>query len=186
MVEFIASYLASHNTSDPNSQAGRNAASYVSSQIASMRATLSALKLDKSIAVGTADGGNMFTPLLLQEVDFAMASVMPWRNGVPAANAAGWTNVFFKDYALSTAQATSSHPPMYIGETGWPALDVSSSFAAQYPTATAQGLQTFLDGFVCASNANSTGYFMYEAFDEDWRAQTYGGVEGGWGLFTSE
>ncbi|KZT52941.1 glycoside hydrolase family 17 protein [Calocera cornea HHB12733] len=183
--QFIATYLAAHNTSDPNSQAGQTAAAYVSSEVSSMRATITALNLSAPVAVGTADGGNMFTPVLLQELDFAMASVMPWRNGVPLGSAAQWTTTFFKDYALSTSQATASNPAMYIGETGWPSTLPLSAPESQYPTVSPAALQTFLDSFVCPSNQNGTGYFWYEAFDEAWRQETYGGVEGGWGLFTS-
>ncbi|KZP00414.1 glycoside hydrolase family 17 protein [Calocera viscosa TUFC12733] len=181
--QFIATYLAENNTTDPNSQAGQTAASYVSSEIASMRATIKMLNLTAPVRVGTADGGDVFTPDLLQKVDFAMASVMPWRNNVSVADAAQWTWTFFKDYALSTSQATADDPAMYIGETGWP----SSSLSQQNTTepATPQALQTYLDTFVCSSNTNGTGYFWYEAFDEQWRAETYGGAEGGWGLFTS-
>ncbi|KAL1737987.1 hypothetical protein HDZ31DRAFT_78720, partial [Schizophyllum fasciatum] len=44
----------------------------------------------------------------------------------------------------------------------------------------------FLDDFVCQANANNTGYFFFEFFDEEWKDKTYGGVEGWWGLFTKD
>lgn len=47
-------------------------------------------------------------------------------------------------------------------------------------------LQIFLDTFVCPSNTNGTAYFFFEFFDEPWKDVLYGGVEGWWGLFTSD
>ncbi|KZP00417.1 glycoside hydrolase family 17 protein [Calocera viscosa TUFC12733] len=181
--QFISTYLAENNSTDPNSAAGQTAAGYVTSEISSMRATTSMLNLSEPVRVGTADGGDVFTLSLLQKVDFAMASVMPWRNNVSVEGAAQWTTTFFKDYALSTSQATSNDPAMYIGETGWPSSSLSQQNASS--PATLGALQTYLDTFVCSSNTNGTGYFWYEAFDEQWREEMYGGAEGGWGLFTS-
>ena len=40
--------------------------------------------------------------------------------------------------------------------------------------------QVFLDTFVCQANNNGTGYFFFEYFDETWKAQEFGGVEGHW------
>jgi len=53
-------------------------------------------------------------------------------------------------------------------------------------TADIAGLQTFLDTFVCQANSNNTGYFFFEFFDEPWKDAQFGGVEGWWGLFTSD
>lgn len=44
-------------------------------------------------------------------------------------------------------------------------------------------LQIFLDTFVCQSNQLGVKYFFFEFFDEEWKDQLYGGVEGHWGLF---
>lgn len=44
-------------------------------------------------------------------------------------------------------------------------------------------LQTFIDSFVCQSNQKGTPYFFFEFFDEQWKDETFGGVEGHWGLF---
>lgn len=53
-------------------------------------------------------------------------------------------------------------------------------------TATVGNLQIFLDNFVCQANANGTAYFFFEYFDEVWKDEEFGGVEGWWGLFTSK
>jgi exo-beta-1,3-glucanase (GH17 family) len=47
-------------------------------------------------------------------------------------------------------------------------------------------LQKFLDTFVCQANQNGTGYFYFEYFDEEWKDQQFGGVEGWWGLFNAK
>ncbi|EJU05048.1 glycoside hydrolase [Dacryopinax primogenitus] len=177
--QFITSYLSEHNTTDPASQPGQNAAGYVSSQLASMRATLSALNLSHAVPVGIADGANVFTPSLLGEVDFFMQNGMPYRSNVSLQNAAQWTMTTYS--STTSALSNTTH---YIGETGWPSSVLPGD--TQEPTATPQSLQTFLDGFVCQANGNETGYFWYEAFDELWREGMYGGAEGGWGVFTSD
>lgn len=46
--------------------------------------------------------------------------------------------------------------------------------------------QTFLDTFVCQANTNGTEYYFFEAFDEVWKLEEFGGVEGYWGLFYSK
>ena len=44
-------------------------------------------------------------------------------------------------------------------------------------------LQSFLDNFVCQSNQMGVKYYFFEFFDEKWKDDTFGGVEGHWGLF---
>lgn len=44
-------------------------------------------------------------------------------------------------------------------------------------------LQTYLDTFPCAANANRTGYFYFEMFDEGWKRQFLNSTEPYWGLF---
>ena len=48
--------------------------------------------------------------------------------------------------------------------------------------ASEQDLQIFMDNFVCQSNAKGIKYFFFELFDEKWKDDIYGGVEGHWGL----
>lgn len=40
-----------------------------------------------------------------------------------------------------------------------------------------------MDNFVCQSNQKGIKYFFFEFFDEKWKDDIYGGVEGHWGLF---
>jgi len=75
---------------------------------------------------------------------------------------------------------------MYIAETGWPTKSSDAGNANNGPsTASEANLQIFLDTFVCQANANGTGYFFFDFFDEPWKDIQFGGVEGWWGLFTS-
>jgi len=39
-----------------------------------------------------------------------------------------------------------------------------------------------MDNFVCQSNQKGIKYFWFELFDEKWKDDIYGGVEGYWGL----
>jgi flavodoxin len=49
--------------------------------------------------------------------------------------------------------------------------------------ASEQNLQNFIDNFVCQSNQKGVKYYFFEFFDEKWKDDTFGGVEGHWGLF---
>jgi hypothetical protein len=40
-----------------------------------------------------------------------------------------------------------------------------------------------MDNFVCQSNSLGVKYYFFEFFDEKWKDDLYGGVEGHWGLF---
>ncbi len=73
---------------------------------------------------------------------------------------------------------------MYIAETGWPSQANDTAHESNGASdASEANLQSFLDNFVCKANTDNVGYFYFEFFDEKWKDEMYGGVEGYWGLF---
>jgi hypothetical protein len=67
------------------------AISYITSQISTFNDSLKALNLDKTIPIGTADAGSVYTSTIATGVDEYLANVHPWFGGVNISDAAGWT-----------------------------------------------------------------------------------------------
>ncbi|KZP00423.1 glycoside hydrolase family 17 protein [Calocera viscosa TUFC12733] len=184
--EFILNNLTALNLNDPNSTQGIAAADYLISLMADTRSSIAALGLSQTTPVGTADAGSMITPHLLSGCDFGMANVHPWFGNVAIDQAADWTYDFFEDWDVAPSLATTNKPPMSIAETGWPTKSSSVADETDGPSAASvPNLQTFMDDFVCASNTNGTQYYFFEYFDGRWKDVEFGGVEGWWGVFTS-
>ncbi|KAF8519533.1 glycoside hydrolase family 17 protein [Gautieria morchelliformis] len=186
--EFMLNYVTDNGgaTQDINGPVANTGAQLLISMINDTRTWLQGLNLPKSLPVGTSDAGSYFNNEVLASIDYGMANVHAWFADQTAAQAAGWVADFFSTTNIVEAQAVPNKPKMYIAETGWPTNSNDTAHASNgVATASEQGLQTFLDTFVCAANANGTGYFFFEFFDEPWKEVQFGGVEGYWGLFTA-
>ncbi|KIJ66917.1 glycoside hydrolase family 17 protein [Hydnomerulius pinastri MD-312] len=185
--EFILDYITAAGSSDPNGSAGQAAAAMLIPWISDTRTMLAGLNLGKTIPVGNADAGSYFNNEVLGAVDYGMSNVHPWFANQTIDNAAGWTAEFFQENNVALAATLSNNPKMYIAETGWPTNTSQFNYSPNDgPSIASVGnLQIFVDTFVCQANQNGTGYFFFEFCDEPWKATTYGGVEGYWGLFDS-
>ncbi|KAI0044169.1 glycoside hydrolase family 17 protein [Auriscalpium vulgare] len=184
--EFMLNYLNANGAQDPNSAVGNTGAQLLIADIQDTVSAIQALNLNKHIPVGTADAGAYFNTEVLSAVEYGMSNVHPWFANVSIDQAAAWTNEFFQEQNVQPASLLSNHPTMYIAETGWPSNSSDAGNESNGPsTASNANLQEFLNTFVCQSNTNGTGYFYFEFFDEPWKDQQFGGVEGWWGLFTS-
>ncbi|KAJ3732528.1 glycoside hydrolase family 17 protein [Lentinula guzmanii] len=182
--EFILDYLDDNDATDPNSDVGNTGAEILLGFINDTKTMLSNMSI--SLSVGNADAGSYFNDLVLEDVDYGMANVHPWFANVSVDDAAGWTWLFFQDNDVELAESLSNNPSMSIAETGWPTNSTDAGNETNGPSnATEANLQTFLDTFVCQANANGTEYYFFEAFDEVWKLEEFGGVEGYWGLFYS-
>ncbi|KAJ6513000.1 glycoside hydrolase family 17 protein [Mycena sanguinolenta] len=181
--EFILNYLDANNATDPDGPVGNTGASILLGDIDDTRSMMRDLSLG-NVAVGTSDAGSYFNTKVLQAVDYGMANVHPWFADVTVQDAAGWTAEFFSDTDLKAAAAASNAPQMYIAETGWPTDSSDATSASDGASVASEAnLQIFLDTFVCQANKNGTKYFFFEYFDEQWKDEQFGGVEGHWGLF---
>ncbi|KAI0749740.1 glycoside hydrolase [Daedaleopsis nitida] len=184
--EFILDWVIDNGSDDPNSAVGDAGAELLLVNITDTRQAVEALNLSKKIPIGTADAGSYFNTKILQNVDFGMSNIHAWFANQSIADAAGWVSGFFQDTNVAAAAALSNNPTMYIAETGWPTASKDASNESNGPSiASEANLQIFLDTWVCQANANNTGYFFFEYFDETWKDVQFGGVEGHWGLFYS-
>jgi exo-beta-1,3-glucanase (GH17 family) len=184
--EWMLNYLDANGATDPNSAIGNVGGQMLIVNISDTISTLNSLNLSKQIPVGTSDAGAYFNTLVLEAVDYGMSNVHPWFANVSIDQAAAWTNEFFEQQNVQPAAALTNNPMMYIAETGWPSNSSDVGNESNGPsTASIPNLQEFLDTFVCQANNNGTAYFYFEFFDELWKDQTFGGVEGWWGIFTS-
>ncbi|TFK49670.1 glycoside hydrolase [Heliocybe sulcata] len=182
--EYMLNYLNANGATDPNSAVGNQGAALLKTDIDDTRTMLSGMNLATHIPVGTAEAGSYFNTEVLEDVEYGMSNVHPWFANVSIDQAASWTWDFFDQQNVEPAAALSNSPKMYIAETGWPSNSSDAGNESNGPsTASTANLQTFLDTFVCQANQNGTGYFYFEYFDEIWKDQQFGGVEGWWGLF---
>ncbi|KAI0267803.1 glycoside hydrolase family 17 protein [Gloeopeniophorella convolvens] len=185
--EFMLNWLTAAGTQDPNSDIGNQGAQLLIANITDTINTLNGMNLPTHIPVGTADAGAFFNTEVLSAVEYGMSNVHPWFANVSIDQAAGWTNDFFQEWNAQPAALLSNHPTMWIAETGWPTKSSDVGNESNGPsTASVPNLQEFLDTFVCQANQNGTGYFFFEFFDEAWKDQQFGGVEGWWGLFNAK
>ncbi|KZV65562.1 glycoside hydrolase family 17 protein [Peniophora sp. CONT] len=186
--EFVLDYLgeqdSSATSSDANGALGNAAAAILLPNITDTISQLKSAGYD--IQVGNAEAGAYFNNEILEAVDFGMSNVHPWFADVSIDQAAAWTWEFFEETNVEPAAALTNKPTMYIAETGWPTASDNTTSESNGPSmANTTNLQIFLDTYVCQANANGTGYFFFEYFDEVWKAQEFHGVEGHWGLFYS-
>ncbi|KAH9856667.1 glycoside hydrolase [Lenzites betulinus] len=182
--EFILNYLNANGGTVANSDIGNAGAALLISNITDMRTSVAALNLPKTLPIGTADAGSYFNTEVLQAVDYGMSNIHAWFANVSIDQSAGWVNDFFQTQNVDVANTLSNKPDMFIAETGWPSGSKDAGNESNGPSnASVANLQTFLNTFVCAANKNGTKYFFFEYFDETWKDEEFGGVEGYWGLF---
>ncbi|KIK66578.1 glycoside hydrolase family 17 protein [Collybiopsis luxurians FD-317 M1] len=183
--EFILDYLDDNGGGDdPNSSVGNEGAEILIAFINDTKTLLSNISV--SLPVGNSDAGAYFNNLVLEDVDYGLANVHPWFANVSIDDAAGWTWDFFQQNDVELADGLSNKPSMSIAETGWPTNSTDAGNETNGPSnATEANLQIFLNTFLCQANANGTEYYFFEAFDEVWKLEEFGGVEGYWGLFYS-
>lgn len=184
--EFVLDYITAQGQTDPNGSAGQAAAAMLIPWINDTRSMLSSLSLG-NILVGNADAGSYFNDEVLAAVDYGMSNVHPWFANQSINDAAGWTANFFQTQNVALAKTLPNNPKMFIAETGWPTDSSEFNYSPNDgpSLASVPNLQIFIDTFACQATANGTGYFFFEYCDEPWKATTYGGVEGYWGLFDS-
>jgi len=183
--EFILDYITQAGESDPNGNAGNQAATMLIPWIQDTRSMITSLNLGKTIPVGNADAGSYFNTKVLEAVDYGMSNVHPWFANQSVQNAAGWTWEFFEGTNVQPASLLPNTPQMYIAETGWPTNTSTFNYNPNDgpSTASVANLQIFINNFACQATQNGTKYFFFEFQDQAWQDAQYGGVEGYWGLF---
>ncbi|KAH7100753.1 glucan 1,3 beta-glucosidase [Auriculariales sp. MPI-PUGE-AT-0066] len=173
---------------DANSPLVKDAADYIVAKIADTRSSLAALGFT-NIKVGNSDAGSYFATSVLEVSDYGLSNVHPWFAHTPVKDSVQWTWDFFEENNVQPAALLANKPEMVIAETGWPSgskwANTTNNGAGEGGEASIGNLQIFLDEWVCQSNAKGIKYFYFELFDELWKDELYGGVEGYWGLLDS-
>ncbi|KAI9897424.1 hypothetical protein N3K66_007280 [Trichothecium roseum] len=134
-----------------------------------VRTNLSDRTLD--LPVATSDLGDDWSVALGKSSDYLMSNIHPFFAGTPADKAAAWTINFFKEF--NGDMFKSDDKKNIISETGWPTGGGTNCGEAKTCTdgavASVDGLNTFLNDWVCQALANGTNYFWFSAFDEPWK-----------------
>ena len=126
-----------------------------------VRKNFTSKNMDLPIAV--ADLGDNWTADLVKDVDVVMSNVHPFFGGVEASAAAEWTWNFWETHDVVLTQGTNKKN--IISETGWPSEGGNDCGQAKCTSdkegavANVDGMNTFMEGFVCQSLANGTDYF---------------------------
>lgn len=122
--------------------------------------------LGYDLPVATSDLGDNWNAQLVQAVDFVMSNIHPFFAGVDATVAAGWTWDFWQSHNVILT-ASLPNVGQVISETGWPSgggkdcggVDGSCTPGQSGAVASVDGMNTFMDNWVCQALENGTDYF---------------------------
>lgn len=148
-------------------------------------AHLRRLRASLDVPVSTAEPWHVWLgrPDLVEEVDFIAVHLLPYWEGVPAEVAVH--EVWRRHDEL---RARYPHKPVVIAEVGWPSAGpiVEKRVFGALNRASASPLEQarFLREFVASARlrAPDVDYFLMEAVDQPWKAQTEGTVGAHWGV----
>lgn len=110
-------------------------------------------------------------PSLAKEVDFIGVQILPYWEGVPAAEA-----VSYLFWRLEQLRARYPGKRIVLTEVGWPSAGRPIDAARASRVDQALFLRSFLD------RAQGLDYFVIEAFDQPWKIEGEGMAGGYWGL----
>jgi len=116
-------------------------------------------------------------PELVQRVDFIAVHLLPYWEGLPADAAVAYLLKRYREL-----QAAYPDKPIVIGEVGWPSNGRQREGAV--PSISNQAM--FLKRFLALASNEGWDYFLIEAFDQPWKAETEGGAGAYWGLYDVE
>jgi exo-beta-1,3-glucanase (GH17 family) len=118
------------------------------------------------LPVATSDLGDNWNAELVQVVDYVMSNIHPFFAGVTAEVGASWTWDFWQTHDVVLTEGVSGVGQV-ISETGWPSGGGTDCGGSTGECATGQsgsvagvdGMNTFMDNWVCQALANGTEYF---------------------------
>jgi exo-beta-1,3-glucanase (GH17 family)/cellulose synthase/poly-beta-1,6-N-acetylglucosamine synthase-like glycosyltransferase len=116
-------------------------------------------------------------PELAQHVDFIAVHLLPYWEGKDVDAAVDYSVAKMRELA----QAFPGKP-IVIGEVGWP----SNGRTRESAVASESNQALFLRRFLAAADHQGWIYYVMEAFDQPWKAQTEGGVGAYWGVYDVE
>ena len=129
------------------------------------------------VPVSTAEPWHVWIkhPELVKEVDYIAMHILPYWEGVPAADAVDWVLE-----RVRQVQAAYPGKPVILGEVGWPSAGEHRGIAE--PSLVNQA--RFVRGFLNLAAQQGLDYFIMEAFDQPWKRTIEGYVGRYWGLFS--
>jgi exo-beta-1,3-glucanase (GH17 family)/cellulose synthase/poly-beta-1,6-N-acetylglucosamine synthase-like glycosyltransferase len=116
-------------------------------------------------------------PALAQHVDFIAVHLLPYWEGKDVDAAVGYSVAKMRELALAFPGK-----PIVIGEVGWP----SNGRTRESAVASESNQALFLRRFLAEADHEGWIYYVMEAFDQPWKAQTEGGVGAYWGVYDVE
>lgn len=126
--------------------------------------------------VSTAEPWHVYLdyPELARSVDYIAVHILPYWEGVPAAEALGYVQRRYD-------QLHRAYPdkPIVISEVGWPSDGRRRDGAVPGQQAQAN----FIRDFLTMARAKGWDYTLMEAFDQPWKRGIEGAVGAHWGLF---
>jgi exo-beta-1,3-glucanase (GH17 family)/cellulose synthase/poly-beta-1,6-N-acetylglucosamine synthase-like glycosyltransferase len=128
------------------------------------------------IPVSTGEPWNVWlaNPELGHHVDFVAAHLLPYWEGVPLDQAV--------DHVVSNVrQIQEAFPgkPVLLAEVGWP----SNGRTRRSAVASQSNEAIFLRRFLARAAKEHFDYYLMEAFDQPWKAETEGSVGAYWGVY---
>jgi len=113
-------------------------------------------------------------PELASHVDYLAVHMLPYWEGIDAALA-----IDYIDEKIAQLKKAFPGKPIVIAEVGWP----SNGRTREAAVASDSNEAMFLRRFLARATEKSYVYYLMEAFDQPWKAQTEGSVGAYWGVY---
>jgi exo-beta-1,3-glucanase (GH17 family) len=115
-------------------------------------------------------------PNLVDVVDYILAHVYPYWEGVSLANV-----ISYIDEKYELLRSLYPGKRMAIGEAGWPSAGPTNGAAVPG----LENQRSFIDQFLAWTRSKCIDFYLFEAFDEAWKITYEGEVGGHWGIYYS-
>jgi len=135
-------------------------------------------QIPPTITVTTGDSWYAWTqrPRLVEAVDYIFAHCHPYWESIPVEEAV--------DHIRGKYEMLGSLYPgkkIVIGETGWPSEGVPKDRSIP----SLENQKRFVEEFLAWANEAKVDFYLFEAFDENWKAKYESGVGPNWGIYYS-
>ena len=116
-------------------------------------------------------------PELADHVDYITVHLLPYWEGIEVEKAVDYSIDKYREL-----QARFPNKPVIIGEVGWP----SNGRTREKAVASEANEALFLRRFLAWAEKEHVAYYIEEAFDQPWKAQSEGGVGAYWGVYDAD
>lgn len=113
-------------------------------------------------------------PELVEHVDYLAVHMLPYWEGIGAEE-----SIDYIDARVAELRAAFPDKPIVLAEVGWP----SNGRTRDRAVASEANEAVFLRRFLERADRNDYIYYLMEAFDQPWKAQSEGSVGAYWGVY---